>query len=68
MTASPTRASGSFQQPARELVGYIYTDKPIYRPGHTVHLKAVLRWRERDALRPSIAPTSRWRVSDSTTR
>ena len=36
----------------RELVGYIYTDKSIYRPGQTVHTKAILRWRERDALRP----------------
>ncbi len=40
----------SLQEPARELAGYIYTDKPIYRPGHTVHLKAVLRWRHHDAL------------------
>jgi uncharacterized protein YfaS (alpha-2-macroglobulin family) len=39
-------------EPLRQLVGYIYTDKPIYRPGHTVHIKAVLRWRERDALIP----------------
>ena len=30
----------------RELVGYVFTDKPIYRPGHTVHLKALLRWRD----------------------
>lgn len=29
----------------REFAGYLYTDKPIYRPGHTVHLKGVLRWR-----------------------
>src|SRR5690606_6067564 len=36
--------------PARELVGYTYTDRPIYRPGHTVHVKSVLRWRERDSL------------------
>ena len=43
----PTRASWALHQPARELVGYIYTDKPIYRPGQTVHAKAVLRWRER---------------------
>jgi uncharacterized protein YfaS (alpha-2-macroglobulin family) len=41
----------SLQQPIRELAGYIYTDKPIYRPGQQVHVKAVLRWRERDALR-----------------
>ena len=40
----------SLQEPARELVGYLYTDKPIYRPGHTVHAKAVLRWRQADAL------------------
>jgi uncharacterized protein YfaS (alpha-2-macroglobulin family) len=43
-------------QPARELIGYVYTDKPIYRPGHTVHAKAVLRWRERDALLPFDRP------------
>jgi len=23
--------------------GYVYTDRPVYRPGHTVHFKAVLR-------------------------
>ena len=23
--------------------GYIYTDRPIYRPGHTVHFKGILR-------------------------
>jgi hypothetical protein len=34
----------------RELAAFIYTDKPIYRPGHTVHVKTVLRWRQRDAL------------------
>ncbi len=36
--------------PARELLGYVYSDKPVYRPGHTAHVRAVLRWRERDAL------------------
>jgi uncharacterized protein YfaS (alpha-2-macroglobulin family) len=25
--------------------GYVYTDRPVYRPGHTVHFKAVLRLR-----------------------
>jgi uncharacterized protein YfaS (alpha-2-macroglobulin family) len=42
--------SWSLQEPAREFVGYMYTDKPIYRPGHTVHLKGILRWRHHDAL------------------
>ena len=45
----------------RDLVGYVYTDKPIYRPGHTVRLKAVLRWRTRGALvrfdRPQVEVT-----------
>ncbi len=40
----------SLRGQARELLGYIYTDKPIYRPGHTVHVKAVLRWRAQDML------------------
>jgi uncharacterized protein YfaS (alpha-2-macroglobulin family) len=51
-------------EPARELVGYVYTDKPIYRPGHTVRTKAVLRWRERDALRPFDQPNVELSVSD----
>lgn len=41
---------------SRDLLGYIYTDKPIYRPGHTVHLKGILRWRERDAVIPFDVP------------
>lgn len=36
----------------RELVGYTYTDRPVYRPGHTVHFRSVLRWRERGSLGP----------------
>jgi uncharacterized protein YfaS (alpha-2-macroglobulin family) len=28
-----------------EWSGYIYTDRPVYRPGHTVHFKGVLRRR-----------------------
>lgn len=48
--AATDPGSWSLEQPARELAAYIYTDKPIYRPGHTVHVKAVLRWRHLDAL------------------
>lgn len=36
----------------RDLKGYVYTDRPVYRPGHTVHLKAVLRWMDRGQPRP----------------
>jgi hypothetical protein len=42
--------SWALQAPMRELVGYVFTDKPIYRPGHTVRVKGVLRWRTRGRL------------------
>ncbi len=32
------------------LTSYIYTDRPVYRPGHTVHIKGVLRRKKDDAL------------------
>jgi uncharacterized protein YfaS (alpha-2-macroglobulin family) len=48
--AATDPGSWTLGQPARELAAYIYTDKPIYRPGHTVHLKAILRWRQMDTL------------------
>lgn len=44
--------SWALQAPARELAGYVYTDKPVYRPGHTVRMKGVLRWRTRGRLGP----------------
>lgn len=40
------------RESARDLKGYVYTDRPVYRPGHTVHVKAVLRWMERGLPRP----------------
>jgi uncharacterized protein YfaS (alpha-2-macroglobulin family) len=55
----------SLEQPARELAAYIYTDKPIYRPGHTVHLKAILRWRQMDALAKFDRPEAEIAVSDT---
>ncbi len=30
---------------ARSLTTYMYTDRPVYRPGDTVHFKAILRTR-----------------------
>ena len=54
------------RESARELAGYVFTDKPIYRPGHTVHIKALLRWRERGAVRRFDAADVEVRVSDVT--
>lgn len=54
------------QHELRELTGYVYTDKPIYRPGHTVHVKALLRWRTGGDLVPFDAKEVELRISDPT--
>jgi uncharacterized protein YfaS (alpha-2-macroglobulin family) len=33
-----------------DLRAYVYTDRPVYRPGHTVHIKAVVRHEKGDDL------------------
>jgi hypothetical protein len=48
----------------RELVAYLYTDRPVYRPGHTVNIKGVLRWRVRGALAPFDAKQAELSISD----
>lgn len=42
-TAIASLGSWGFNQPERELKGSVYTDRPVYRPGHTAHIKAILR-------------------------
>jgi uncharacterized protein YfaS (alpha-2-macroglobulin family) len=63
-TAATDPGSWLLRDAPRELVAYIYTDKPIYRPGHTVHLKALLRWRARGALLPFDRRTVEVAVTD----
>jgi uncharacterized protein YfaS (alpha-2-macroglobulin family) len=63
-TAATDPGSWSLRDTPRELVGYIYTDKPVYRPGHTVHVKGVLRWRARGALWPFDRRTVEIAVTD----
>ncbi len=36
---------GEFNPAGGTWMGYLYTDRPIYRPGHTVHFKGILRIR-----------------------
>jgi uncharacterized protein YfaS (alpha-2-macroglobulin family) len=62
--AATDPGSWTLQQPARELAAYVFTDKPIYRPGHTVHVKAILRWRQMDALVRFDRPEAEIAVSD----
>ncbi|HEX3879662.1 MAG TPA: MG2 domain-containing protein, partial [Bryobacteraceae bacterium] len=40
-----TLAGYSFNVDQDQLMGYVYTDRPVYRPGHTMHFRAVLRLR-----------------------
>ncbi len=42
-----TLSSWAFRPNAADFRGYVYTDRPVYRPGHTVHFRGVLRWRTR---------------------
>ncbi|MPY89677.1 MAG: hypothetical protein GEU99_17365 [Luteitalea sp.] len=55
----------NFKAPASELTAYVYTDRPIYRPGHVVHMKAILRWREGGTLQPFDQPEVELRVKDA---
>jgi len=45
--ASTPPTYGLQSNPRRELVAHVFTDRPVYRPGHTVKAKAILRWRTR---------------------
>jgi uncharacterized protein YfaS (alpha-2-macroglobulin family) len=53
------------QQSPRDARAYIYTDRPVYRPGHTVHIKAVVRIKKGDALELPQAWTPTLEVTDS---
>ena len=55
----------AMREPARQLTGYIYTDKPIYRPGHTARIKAVLRWRANGQLVPFDARQAEISITDA---
>lgn len=43
--AVTTLNSDAFASDRDRLTGYAYTDRPVYRPGHTVHFKGLLRLR-----------------------
>src|SRR5271157_2330380 len=45
-----TLAGYAFGVNAEQWMGYLYTDRPVYRPGHTVHFKGILRLRTADGL------------------
>jgi hypothetical protein len=50
---------------ATDLQAYIYTDRPVYRPGHTVHIKAVIRQEKDDQEILPTAKTVKLTVTDA---
>jgi len=49
--------------PAMDLTAFISTDRPVYRPGHTVHIKGILRQEIHDALNLPNAKTIKLTVT-----
>jgi hypothetical protein len=49
----------------RDLTSYVYTDRPVYRPGHTVHIKGIVRKKKGDELDLADATTVHLRVTDT---
>jgi uncharacterized protein YfaS (alpha-2-macroglobulin family) len=45
--------------PSQDWTGYVYSDRPVYRPGDTVHFKAILRTRSGEILKVPAGRQSR---------
>ena len=48
----------------KDLIAYVYTDRPVYRPGHTVHIKGIVRKKKGDELDLTDEKTLHLRVTD----
>jgi hypothetical protein len=56
---------GEGQEGSTDLTSYVYTDRPVYRPGHTVHIKGVVRKKKGDELDLPDVSTLHLRVTDA---
>jgi alpha-2-macroglobulin len=52
--------------PSQDWTGYVYTDRPVYRPGHPVHFKAILRTRSGEKYRVPTGESVQMAVQDPT--
>jgi hypothetical protein len=52
-------------EPSSTMRAYVYTDRPVYRPGHTVHIKAIVRKENKDALDLPDEQTLKLTVNDA---
>ena len=68
MVASTPPTYGLQGTAARTFVAHVFTDRPVYRPGHVVKAKAILRWRTGTAIEPFDQPAVEMTVSDRTGR
>ena len=63
--AAVTPMSWSFNSnESGKWASYVYTDRPVYRPGHTVHWKALLRARVENHLELPKIPSIHVRIAD----
>ncbi|HVT97040.1 MAG TPA: MG2 domain-containing protein, partial [Acidobacteriaceae bacterium] len=63
--AAVTPMAWSFNNTATsKWASYVYTDRPVYRPGHTVHWKALLRARVENHLELPKIPAMHVRIAD----
>ena len=52
----------------RDWTGFVYTDRPVYRPGHTVHLKGILRNRSGDRYKTPAGTQVQVVINDPTSK
>ncbi len=52
--------------PQQDWTGYVYTDRPVYRPGHPVHFKGILRAHSGEKYRVPAGDTVQMTVQDPT--
>ncbi|MEO5923506.1 MAG: MG2 domain-containing protein [Bryobacteraceae bacterium] len=62
---STALASYAFGANEDRWVGYLYTDRPVYRPGHTVQFKGIFRTRTPDGYKTPNAKTVMVTIQDS---
>jgi uncharacterized protein YfaS (alpha-2-macroglobulin family) len=54
--------------PSEDWTGYVYTDRPVYRPGHQVHFKGILRARNGEKYRVPARQQVQMTVQDSNSK
>jgi uncharacterized protein YfaS (alpha-2-macroglobulin family) len=52
--------------PEEDWTGYVYTDRPVYRPGHMVRFKAILRMRNGERYTVPVGQTVEINIEDPT--